>query len=161
MGLPWGSAENILRWRSQYNRMERWYGRLREYGDDDSFQHDLDMYLTFFLNCYALRDWFSKSDVISENDMDALIQSNESMGLCRDICNRSKHLTLTRRPSVEANFSIVREFTPKGNRLIVIYLDKRRDLMEVATACARFWDDFLKTRLPPEPENPFAARRAG
>ena len=155
MSLRW-SAENIFSWRSQHERVKRWSHRLHEVGDADSFQERLDFFLAFFLNCYALRDWFINSNSISKREMDNLIQSNEAMCLCRDICNRSKHLTLRLPPSTEANFSIGREYSPSGDRFFIAYLDSIRDLFGVAMSCVKFWDDFLVTYKPPEPANPFA-----
>ena len=154
MGLPW-SAENILSWRSQFDRVKRWSHRLREFGRDETDQDRLDFYLAFFLNCYALRDWFINSNAISQPDMDTMIHSNEAMRLCRDVCNRSKHLTLNRAPSTEKKFSIGREYSPNGNRFFVIVLGEKRDLFEVASACVAFWDDFLKSHKPSEPSSPF------
>src|SRR5262249_11565420 len=115
MGLRW-SAENILSWRSQHDRLKRWSRRLHEFGDDGSFQERLDFFLAFFLNCYALRDWFINSNSISQIELDNLIQSNEAMRLCRDICNRSKHLTLNRPASTDPNFSIGSEYDHYGDR---------------------------------------------
>jgi hypothetical protein len=96
--------------------------------DAGSFQERLDFFLAFFLNCYALRDWFINSNSISQTEMDELIKSDEAMRLCRDICNRSKHLTLNRPASTEPNFSIGREYNPSGDRFFVTYLDSVRDL---------------------------------
>lgn len=156
MGLLW-SAESIFSWRSQHDRVKRWSQRLHEYQDAD-FQDRLDFFLAFFINCYSLRDWFINSNSISQKEMDGLIQSSEAMRLCRDICNRSKHLTLNRSPSTEANFSIGREYRPfdRGYRFFIQYLDSMRDLMEIAMSCLQFWDDFLSTYKPSEPANPFA-----
>lgn len=155
MGLLW-SAENIFSWRSQHARVKRWSQRLHEPQDAD-FQDRLDFFLAFFVNCYALRDWLINSNSISQKEMDSLIHANEAMRLCRDICNRSKHFTLNRSPSTEANFSIGREFRPfdGGYRFFIQYLDSMRDLLEVAMSCIEFWDDFLAAHKPPEPSNPF------
>jgi hypothetical protein len=154
MGLPW-SMENVLTWRSQYERMQRWSGRLEEFGDEASDQHRLDIYLAFFLNCYAMSDWFVKSDVISPADMSALIRNSEAMRVCRDVCNRSKHLRPDKRASTEPQFSIAREYSPHGTRFSVLFLGKKRALFDVAQACIMFWDDFVRTHKPAEPVNPF------
>ena len=103
----------------------------------------MDFFLAFFLNCYALRYWFINSNSISRTEMDELINSDEAMRLCRDICNRSKHLTLNRPASTEPNFSIGREYNPSGDRFFVLYLDSIRDLFDVAMSCIKFWDHFL------------------
>jgi hypothetical protein len=154
MGLRW-SAENILSWRSQFDRVKRWSNRLEEFGTDETDQDRLDFYLAFLLNCYALRDWFINSNAISPADVDSMIRSNAAMRLCRDVCNRSKHLMLNQAPSTEVNFSIGREYSTYGNRFFVIALGEKRDLFKVAVACVTFWENFIKTRNPPEPANPF------
>lgn len=151
MGLVW-SMENILGWRSQYDRMKRWAAKLRETGAD---QEQLDLYLAFFLNCYSLRDWFIKSDVIGAGELDSLIGASEAMRLCRDLCNRSKHLRLTQRPSTEADFSIAREYAHEGTRFLILFLGRQRDLFQVAAECVSSWEDFLNSHNPPEPESPF------
>jgi len=156
MGSNW-SAENIFSWRSQLERVKRWSHRLHEVGDADSFQERLDCFLAFFVNCYALRDWFINSNSISQTEMDDLVQSNEAMRLCRDICNRSKHLKLDRPASTEASFSIGREYSPSGDRFFITYLGSTCDLFWVAMSCVKFWDDFLTTYKPPEPTDPFTS----
>ena len=104
MGFLW-SAENIFSWRSQHDRVKRWSRRLHEFQDAD-FQDRLDFFLAFFVNCYALTDWFIESNSISKEEMNKLVKSNDAMRLCRDICNRSKHLKLRhrgRRHSADSN----------------------------------------------------------
>jgi hypothetical protein len=154
MGLAW-SAENILSWRSQYDRIKRWSVRLREFGSDEMDQERLDFYLAFFLNCYSLRDWLINSNAIPRSDLDELIQSSVAMCVCRDLCNRSKHLILNN-PSADKDFSIVREYTPNGNRFFIVVFDKSHDLFEIAVACIQFWSDFLTSHKLPEPKNSFA-----
>lgn len=156
MGLPW-SMEDVLTWRSQYDRLKRWSTRLRESeGNNTDDQQRLDIYLAFFLNCYAMCDWFVASNVIAPAELDALIASSEVMRVCRDVCNRSKHMRLNRRPSTEAQFSIAREYSPRGTQFSILFLGEKRALLEVAAACVRFWEDFVRTRRPPEPVNPFS-----
>jgi hypothetical protein len=118
MGLPW-SMENILEWRSQYDRMKRWLAKLREFGRDQEDEERLDLYLAFFLNCYSLLDWFVKSGGIDASEIHNRIQASEAMRLCRDICNRSKHMQIgsPHKPSTEADFSLAREYTHRGSHL--------------------------------------------
>jgi hypothetical protein len=151
--------ENIFGWRSQYDRMKRWSGKLSVVEDLDD-QERLDLCLAFFLNCYALRDWFIKSGAFDAGTLDKLIAASESMRICRDVCNRSKHLRLERRPSTEVDFSIVREYTPRGNIFSVLFLGRKRQLSDVADACTRFWEEFVETHNPVEPKTPFHDTRA-
>ncbi len=156
MGLP-HSMENILSWRSQYDRMERWYGRLIEqlsiprsdYGDQDAEALDL-------FNCYALRDWFVKSGAFKQSELDAIISENLSMQMCRDICNRSKHLEITR-ASLDPRFSILREYRGACARNALIFLADRStmELEEVSHSCIEFWRVIIRDHKPPEPRNPF------
>ena len=158
MGLQW-SMENILAWRSQFDRMERWYERLRVSPQvPNSDQDRLDFYLAFFQSCFALGDWFSESGVIVKDEMDALIQADRSMRLCRDVCNRSKHFRLRRKPSVDGGFSILREYRgdDRPHALAIIAGEQKRDLWNVAGECVGFWQTFIRDRQIPEPPSPFA-----
>lgn len=69
--------------------MIRWHNQLKQ---DPS----LDMLLTFFLNCYALRDWLINSNALAVKIIDGEINNNLAMRLCRDLCNRSKDLVAPR-----------------------------------------------------------------
>ena len=62
--------------------------------------------------CYSLRDFAIHSGSISEVEMNELIGRCKSMRLCRDICNRAKHLTLKQKSSVDATWSLGREWIP-------------------------------------------------
>jgi hypothetical protein len=72
------------------------------------------------------------------------------MRLCRDICNRSKHLIYTKKhnPSIDAYLSIAREY--KGQNLpvalVVLADDTHSDLLEVVDGCVAFWDRVLRER---------------
>jgi hypothetical protein len=94
------------------------------------------MLLTFFLNCYALRDWLSKSSTLAANVIDTEIDGSFAMQLCRDLCNRSKHLTISR-PSVDANFVITMEYRGKSRPagIVVLAGGEKSDLHETAGKC--------------------------
>lgn len=153
------SIEKIVSWRSQYARMKRWAERTKnlELSSDSNLDTEtLDYYLAFFLNCYALRDWFIKSNSVDKDRLDWAISENLSMGLCRDICNRSKHFNLSS-PSIDADFSIHREYRGRGQSTLVILSNHQRlDLANLVNECQKFWDDFISTYKPKEPKNPFA-----
>lgn len=154
--------ENILGWRSQFERMDRWYQRIVHQQavpgrNDDADADILDLYLAFFLNCYSLRDWFVKSGAISDAVLAEAIKSSPDMQLCRDLCNRSKHMSLDRQASVDAGFSILREYRGQNrpNALVIIAADTKRDLFDVVGGCQQFWKDFVRTHQPPESTVPF------
>lgn len=137
-GLP--SLESLHGWESQYERILRCREKLRE-------DQSLDMFLTFFLNCYALRDWLVTSNTIPQHEIDEQIQADFFFSLCRDICNRSKHLVLSR-PSVDANFFICREYRgPDQPPALVVCADgKNTDLGDLAGKSIEFWDRVLTAR---------------
>jgi len=160
MGLRW-SMENIGGWRSQFDRMARWHQRIScSSAGPNSDQDRLDFYLSFFQSCYALRDWLVESGVIAKDEMDPLIQTDRSMRLCRDVCNRSKHFRLRRTPSVDGDFSILREYQGENSpsSLAIIAGEEKRDLWDVAEGCFRFWHAFVQDRRIPNPPSPFARR---
>jgi len=150
--------ENILGWRSQYDRMERWRRRILSRGEGCISDQDLlDFYLAFFVSSYALRDWLVNSGIIPAADIDRLIHADRAMRLCRDLCNRSKHFRISR-PSVDASFSILREYRgdDQPNALAVIAGSEKRDLWDVVDGCVQFWATLIRDRRLPDPPSPFA-----
>ncbi|WP_107356376.1 hypothetical protein [Rhodopseudomonas palustris] len=148
------SAERILTWRSQFHRLQRWFARLAPEEKITDIEK-LDYYLAFFLNCYAMRDWLIQSRAISKADIDRLIFADDSMRLCRDICNRSKHLSL-KDASFDAYFQISREYIhhDETTRWFIIAASEKRDLWDLASACMNFWLQFLEAH-PDLPEEPY------
>jgi hypothetical protein len=143
--------EKVLGWRSQHDRLERWRARIaREEAkpvvadEDEQDAALLDLYLAFFVNCYALADWLVNSGAAAEADMRRRIEAHTGMSLCRDICNRSKHFILKHRPSVDAEFSILREYRGRDcpNELLVLAGPRCVSLRELAGECAAFWREF-------------------
>jgi len=136
------SMESLFGWHSQYERMLRSYDRLK---NNDEF---LDALITFFLHCFALCDWLTQSKAVTKAFLYAEIDNDVSMRICRDICNRSKHLVLDRSPSIDGNLSIVRYYRgrelPPG--LMALAGDYQKDLHDVASHCVEFWDRVLRAR---------------
>jgi hypothetical protein len=148
------SAENVRGWRNQWERVNRWHGRLKQPVPDID---RLDTYLAFFINCYALRDWLIQSGAASKTDLDAHISKSDCMKACRDLCNRSKHFSLSD-PSFDDQFSLVREYRGKGEPTAWLVLSRgtRTELYTLAGQCLEFWDRFIEETKPTEPKNPFA-----
>jgi hypothetical protein len=103
-------------------------------------------YLAFFINCYALADWFVNSGTVAEDEMRRRIRTHSGMSLCRDICNRAKHFILNS-PSVDAEFSILREYRGRDcpNELLILAGPKAVNLRELVAECADFWREFVVT----------------
>src|SRR6266508_3133572 len=146
MGFEGLSAHKATGWRAQATRLERWHRRLEAVASDPaaSTEDRLDFFLTFCQNCYALRDWLEKDAAVSKNDLDQLMVGTYALRVCRDIANGSKHLTVTR-PSVDANFSIGREYQGRGQpeRWFVIAGTDLLDALALARDCRDAWNVFL------------------
>ncbi len=166
MGLPW-SAERLLGWRSQYSRVKRWHHRVREGIEKAQARYDgvrpenLDDVLAFFLFCYSLRDWVVRTGGTSAATIDALVSANKAMRICRDICHRAKHHTLSA-PSVDADFSIGREYDiwTEGERWFVLAGNDRLHLVDLAHECMAFWDHLVGSGTLTEPPDPFGGIRS-
>ncbi len=81
----------------QFARVQRFLKRI-ENQDRDSNDYDDDFW-SFFQNCWHLKDWIKYDDSIS-SDICKSIEEGAlnflSLRICADLCNRSKHLKLTR-----------------------------------------------------------------
>jgi hypothetical protein len=88
-------------WNKQYHRMMRYYWRFEKFGSGSeqiSKDDAEDVVISFFQNCYHLKDWL-KSDVRSIDyvkDIEKFINRSQNLSLCADIANGSKHLKLNK-----------------------------------------------------------------
>jgi hypothetical protein len=152
--LHW-SLHKGVGWQSQYKRIERWYQRVM----DAKSKEDLtDFLFTFFQNCYLLREWLELTADIPKADLDALFRANSELGICRDICNVTKHFSLSNPPSQKFEVSFVQEYCPPGHpylkdgwfggdaKLTIVTDDKNYDMRELAHQCLGIWKVFLKQR---------------
>lgn len=139
------SMENIEGWRSQFDRVRRWEDRTLK-ASAQGTQDELDFYLAFFLNCYSLRDWIVNAGVVKSSEIDRCIKGSVDMRLCRDICNRTKHLLPDRKASADALFSIAREYRGRDTpiSLVVLATGAKTDLRMLMHGCMKFWTDFVQ-----------------
>ena len=163
MGLPW-SVENIMGWRSRYEAMERWAIRCKQcYSDGCCVSDDfVDFFLAFMVVCYHLRDSVVQTGGVRPDEIEALIQASESMRICRDICHRSKHHSISR-PSIDHQWSLGREYRPWSGGTsnyghFLIAGDEKREPLAVVQQCLKFWNDLIATGRFVEPPNPFVRR---
>jgi hypothetical protein len=115
MGFAWSAHKNGG-WQGQYQRLRRWHrlvhrvGRAKTEAIDAEQEHDF-LY-AYFQNYYYLRDWLPNSGTVTTEALNEFFRLNEPMGVCRDICNGTKHWRIDHRPSVDADFSMGREYVP-------------------------------------------------
>jgi hypothetical protein len=161
VGLPW-SIEKILGWRSQLDAVRRWAKRCEAcYFDGRCVSDDFeDFYFAFMVSCFHLRDFAVQTGGIRKKEIDGLIQASESMRLCRDICNRTKHHTLTHRVAIDAQWSIGREYPraahgASGVSHFLIAGGEKRNPLQVMRDCLGFWDNLVSRGGLSEQPDPF------
>ncbi len=95
----------------QWARTDRWWRKLQDaYGSDVSADEVMDLFYAVFQNVFAMRDWLVASQVDKAN-IEALF-STESLQLCRDIANGTKHCKISR-ATKDASFIAFREYDPR------------------------------------------------
>jgi hypothetical protein len=143
MGVKF-SAEKRRGWAGLYISLADWPDRIRECNRSANRMRDeLTFYLCFFSQAYAIRDWLAKQGIIKSHEIDMAIAGNEAMKICRDICNRYKHYTLTN-PSIDADWSIQRRianpFLSDEWEWTVIAHDHNIALWDLMLSCISFWE---------------------
>lgn len=139
----------------QFERIKRWHQRLEEIyvgrEHDRSTDYYQDVLYAFFQNCFYLRDWLINSGAVSKIAIDNLINADEDMKMCRDLCNGSKHLMI-RDPSIDPNIKvknkdIALELGAGMPQIKIIYWIEARGgvyhAFDVATRCLVIWKRFL------------------
>jgi|GEM_PF-531555 len=140
----------------QFERVKRWMLRIkditsgREHDRESSYYED-DIY-AFFQNCFHLKDWLMNSDALLPGiNVDDFINQHEEMKICRDLCNISKHLKITR-PSIDDNIKIGSEqiklsLGGENPKIAVTYkieaCGKNYFAFDLATKCVNLWQEFL------------------
>ena len=133
-------------------RVKRWFGRVRN--SENGSVEQYDFLLAFFTSCHHLRD-FLKVSGISEEKLSKVVNSQE-MKVCRDICNESKHCSLSK-PSFYTSLQngkkhtglfdgvvVLREFFPvRGSFFTVVVQGDKYDALELAHNCLAVWVRFI------------------
>ncbi|WP_139795104.1 hypothetical protein [Chromobacterium violaceum] len=137
-------------YRSQLDRLERWYARAQLAKD----LLDIEDYLyAFFQNCYYLREWLPE-EAFSTEQVNQFFKANIEMKVCRDLANLTKHRELHNPPATNAEPSIARIYVPNGRgwfgsdaALVVLtdVSDHPFDLLELAGRCLILWREFMDT----------------
>jgi hypothetical protein len=132
-------------WRTQFERLQRWYRRASNAADPID---RLDFLYAFFENAFHLRDWLVDAGVVSHSDMRAFFNAHEDMRLCRDLANAHKHFSI-RDPSQPLPPSEVHEYSPKGGSLsadvslVVLSDGKKHDVVDLAGRILHHWTNFV------------------
>ena len=151
------SAHRRGGWEGQYHRMVRWVDRFKKidfWGTQEEAIHEyFDTMYACFQNIFFLKDWLKQDSTVTNEDLNDFINNNKEIGICRDVCNGTKHYDITN-ASVDKQFGIIRSYNPYHESLgtskwsIVICADgeiyKPHDLM---IKCISLWNKFLSMKL--------------
>ena len=148
-------------WKFQWNRLQRWFLHIKDIEQRSEFkeitEHDIDIFITFFQNCYHLRDWFLVSRPELKEEINQLFKKNFEMKFCRDICNAFKHKKLSHY-SVYEDFDLYKEYdyfkaqaSPNINPVlynIAVWNGSERikyNIFDLIQKCYNLWEVFIKT----------------
>lgn len=150
------SAHTINSWQGQFSIMIRYYERaLKAENQTDEF----DFWITFFQNSYYLKDWLKEAvkgglDKELKKRIESRINENDSMKICADICNGTKHLRINKNVRSDPYFAFFYEYAPfrredeKTHNWTVHFQEagntKRYKLSDLALECIKFWQEFIK-----------------
>lgn len=141
----------------QYERVMRWFTRLKNITEGREYNLSSDHYqdevLAFFINCYHLKDWIKndKSTKVTSEEVEDFVRQSEFLRVCGDICNGSKHLTITN-PRSDKNTKVGgRNFSLNFGGIFSIFKarykiisgKKKYDAFELASQCMEEWRRFL------------------
>ncbi len=145
----------------QWNRLVRLRKKLDDYSvaTDDNYEEALDVFTSFIIQCYHLRDWLIRSGYNKEG-VDHIIQNDAFLSLCRDLANTQKHQKIDRytpkNSFVENDFGITtpisRSYDPIKRRsffgVMVWEFGMPIDILEVGDGCLKTWKNFIDKQHP-------------
>lgn len=154
-------------YQKQFNKVKRWLKRLENFciekPDGDDFNDQLDFLDAFFTCCYHLGDYLKESQFFDKKEVVEYIESNLELKVCRDICNKAKHLKY-RKPSIDSNLTAYKVFVGERNKLQphlyhdweIWFYDKETEIchkvnaLELARKCVTLWKLFISERRKKE-----------
>ena len=148
------TLQQVEGWQGQYERMLRWHKRANAAARSDVSPDELDFLLAFFESCFHLRDWLLAVGSTDQQSLEELFKSHDELRVCRDLANGFKHHSISR-PSVDAQFSVVREYIPRNwpsahaypnGKWMVIAGGYQVGLRELAGRCVSIWQIFLASK---------------
>jgi hypothetical protein len=127
--------------------------------DPSAFFHD--EVLAFFQACYHFKDWIKADPACTHAApmVEVLITNCPALALAADICNGAKHLVLTKAPRAGAPSTFMGSANiwnghTQASKFSVDINTTSLDAFDVATACVKEWNLFVRNNLiavTPEP----------
>lgn len=147
----------------QFDRMNRDFTLFKKINDGKTHNQPSSYYddvvLSFFQSCYHLKDWIKHDSACATwSKVEKFIDQNDDLKICADICNKAKHLKLTKKPrsaenpSLDVNDSVVKLVIKDGavpERIDIsvkynVSTDSGdKDAFELAERCVLAWQSFI------------------
>lgn len=156
----------IQKYQQQFERIKRFYELFEKIDKGIRINFPLsyleDVVYAFFIFCYQLKDWIKNDDTLPSNVKDKVedfVTENKCLGICGDICNGIKHLTLkpsrsgeygeikTKKVSVEYARGTSLNVKIKFNIFTKSPRAKPIDAFELATESLKKWEEFIKENI--------------
>jgi hypothetical protein len=148
-------------YQQQWKRVKRWYRRLKYISENkpasESSKNDDDDVAAFFQNCYHLKDWIKNDPQAGKmrNEVEDYVSKSESLSICADICNGTKHLILDKsRSGTNPTFGNHTHRVYLNNTPILVCRgytivagDKTFDAFDLAFRCMMDWHHFLSLNV--------------
>jgi|GEM_PF-4144200 len=143
-----------LMYRIHLDKIRRWLKKLESFyirQDDLDFDELLDCYEIYCIFCYHLSDYLIQSCLFDSKKVYDYIDSHLELKVCKDICNKTKHLILER-PKVDSNVRITKLFVSSNviSKRPHLYfdwevevLDGKINPLELAKKCLSLWESFI------------------
>lgn len=162
--MSWGGKFSKKPYLEQFYRIKRWHSRLNMIRTSNSPEteadNQIDFIYAFFTNCFIFEDWLKNSGVNSTKIYDYRDQHIE-LKICRDLCNNTKHLLLTKGITSMSTLTKSNELSngvtihkvyddsnfnkPLENSNYYIVVDfNKYNVFDVADKCVSLWEDFLE-----------------
>lgn len=144
-------------WQGQYDRIIRWRDKFNSLTFDEKNIEKAHEYLDFMYACFQsifhLKDWLIQESSIKKDEVFEFINSNKEIGICRDICNGTKHYNITS-PSVDEKFGFIRSYnpfhkqfnSPKWNVVLCAGGETYKPI-DLINKCIILWNEFIALKL--------------
>lgn len=80
----------------QFKRIERYLEKIKDNRNRDLLSYEDDV-ITFYMHCWHMKDWVLNDESVSDaikTTVESFCEVSEEMQICRDLCHKSKHVTL-------------------------------------------------------------------
>jgi len=144
----------------QWERVQRWFRIFEDiaYGKSHSFttEQSLDMVLSFFINCYHLKDWIKNDDEcnVDSETVEDFVKAHSELKLCGKISNGAKHLYFKGKfkgnepafPRKDIDLRIDESGVTIAIRFFVEDQSEEYDAFQIARRSVELWKDFLQSK---------------